>query len=213
MFVYRQRKLFCSVAGWFSLKVRDGYCLPESLWGEENNKANNSVSIMILALVHTVDLTWFPPKWQYPDPAVQCVCVCVFSIKQRRESSDITTWGFQNNLQKPSVLRVYRSEMTRSEDVAIAEKKQGCRTARCVCSGNTTKGLPFKWRTPTEQKTWLLAHRLSITATESRPLTGCDLDRWMARPSVVCGGEGRTAVWDLTAGFEIITQALCLQAD
>lgn len=34
---------------------------------------------------------------------------------------------------------------------------------------------------PLSKKTWLSAHRLSITGSESQPLTGCDLDRWMAR--------------------------------
>lgn len=61
---------------------------------------------------------------------------------------------------------------------------------------------------PTEQKTWLFAHLLSITKTKSRPLTGCDLDRWIARHVLFVAEKVRQQCEIFTTGFEIVTQAL-----
>lgn len=79
----------------------------------------------------------------------------------------------------PGVLHVYGSKATRSDDVVGGEKVAGCH----VVPGVETKpqGYCLNPSMPTEQKTWLFAHLLSITKTESQPLTGRDLDRWMAR--------------------------------
>lgn len=77
------------------------------------------------------------------------------------------------------VLHVYGSEMTRSDDVVREEKVAGCHVVPGV--ETKPKRCCLSPCMPTEQKTWLFAHLLSITKTESWPLTGCDLDRWMAR--------------------------------
>ncbi len=79
----------------------------------------------------------------------------------------------------PAVLHVYVSKMTRSDDVVSEEKVAGCHVVPGV--ETKPKGCCRKTCMPTERKTWLFAHLLSITETERRPLTGCDLDRWMAR--------------------------------
>lgn len=129
---------------------------------------------MIMALLHMVDTISFPVKWQHPDPAAQ-----YFSIRRRQESFAITTSGYQNILQMPGVLHVYGSEMTRSDDVVSKEKVARCHVAPGV--EIKPKGCCLNPSVPTEQKTWLFAHLLSITETESQPLTGCDLDRWIAR--------------------------------
>lgn len=79
----------------------------------------------------------------------------------------------------PGVLHVYCSEMTRSYDNVSKEKVAGCDVVPGV--ETKPKGCCLNPCIPTEQKAWLFADLLSITKTESQPLTGCDLDRWMAR--------------------------------
>lgn len=102
-----------------------------------------------------------------------------FLITHRHERFAITTRGYQNILEMPGVLRVYGSEMTRSDDTVSAAKVAGCHVVPKV--EIKPKGRYLKPGMPTEQKTWPFAHLLSITRTESQPLTGCDLDRWMPR--------------------------------
>lgn len=82
--MYKQSKLFCSGASLFSLKVSrlrgDGSCRLECLWGEAHNEANNSVSIMITAPLHTLDTISFPAE-----VAVSGVwrCSVCFSIRRK----------------------------------------------------------------------------------------------------------------------------------
>lgn len=69
------------------------------------------------------------------------------------------------------------------------------------------KGCYLKPGVPTEQKTWPLAHLLSVTRAERQPLTGCDLDRWTPRHVLFMAKRVGPAVCNFTAGSEIITQA------
>lgn len=106
--------------------------------------------------------------WQHPNVAALCVS----------ERSTITS-GYRNILQIPGILHLYGSQMTRSDDVVSKEKVAGCHVVPGV--ETKPKSCCLNCCMPTEQKTCLFALGLSIRKAVSRPLTGCDLDRWMAK--------------------------------
>lgn len=121
---------------------------------------------MITALVHSLGAISFPRMWQYPDLAVQGVCA------EKVLEASITT-------SRSLVSFMFMAERWQGQMTWVEKRVAGC----CVGLRMETepKGCCRTPRMPAEHKTWLLAHVLSITKAKSRPLTGCDLDRWMAR--------------------------------
>ena len=149
-------------------------CRPGCSRGEARNKADNPVGIMITVLLRSGDTISFPLKT--PDPGLLTQSFFL-SPERRRDSSAVTTWANHNNRQTPGIRHVYGAAVTRSDDGVDKRRRAAGRHV-----GETKpKGCCPHPCMPNEHETWLIARRLSITAAESRPLTGCDLDRWMAR--------------------------------
>lgn len=131
---------------------------------------------MIMALLHTVETISFPLKWQYPDLAVQCVFFHQAETRKLRHNY-LRLSKQPTDAWRPSCLWLWGDKVRWR--CGQRKKVAGCH----VVPGVETKpqGYCLNLCMPTEQKTWLFSHLLSITKTECWPLTGRDLDRWMAR--------------------------------